>query len=132
LIASPTDDPVRWFATAKTLGFLDLAAELAQRSPVDIGTLLRAARDHLESTPGFAMQAAVAALRWMAAGQFYEITGGDVWDARRYALESAAATGQSDEIEAFLDELIGSAQTDAFVRKQLEAPYGARRPPSRN
>ena len=128
LIAATPEDPGRWFATAKTLGFLDLAAELAERSPVDIGTLLRAARDHLESDPSFARQASVAALRWMAAGQFYEITAGNVWDARRYALKSAAATGQSEVIAAFLDELIADAQADAFVRKQLAAPDGVRRP----
>jgi len=74
------------------------------------------------------MQASVAALRWMAAGQFYEITAGNVWDARRYALESAATIGQSQAIEAFHDELIADAQTDAFARKQLAAPYGVRRP----
>jgi hypothetical protein len=128
LITSTPEDRRRWFATAKTLGLLDLAAEPAKRSPLDIDTSLRAVRDHLTSDPSFAPQASVAALRWMAAGQFYENTAGNVWDARRYALESAAATGQSEAIEAFLDELITDAQADAFVGKQLAAPYGVRRP----
>jgi tetratricopeptide (TPR) repeat protein len=128
LIASTPEDEGRWFATAKTLGFLDLAAELANRGPVDIGTLLRAARDFQESNPRFALHAAVAALRWMAAGRFYEIKARDVWDARRFALEAAEATGQSDSILALLDELTASTATDAFVRQQLEAPYGLRRP----
>jgi hypothetical protein len=131
LIASTPDDAGRWFATAKTLGFLDLAAQLAEHSPVDIGTLLRAARDFQESNPRFALQAAVAALRWMAAGRFYELRAGDVWDARRYALETAEATGQSETVQAFLDQLTTSAGTDAFVRQQLGAPYGVRRPAPR-
>ena len=131
LIASTPDDEGRWFATAKTLGFLDLAAELAERSPVDIGTLLRAARDFQESNPRFALQAAVAALRWMAAGRFYELRAGDVWDARRYALETAEVTGQSETIQAFLDQLTASTNTDTFVRQQLEAPYCVRRPTQR-
>ena len=131
LIASTPDDAGRWFATAKTLGFLDLAAELAERSPVDIGTLLRAAREFQESNPRFALQAAVSALRWMAAGRFYELRAGDVWDARRFALETAEVTGQSTTVQAFLDELTTSANTDAFVRQQLEAPYGVRRPAPR-
>jgi len=130
LIASIPDDEGRWFATAKTLGFLDLAADLANRSPVDIGTLLRAARDFQESNPRFALHAAVAALRWMAAGRFYELRAGDVWDARRYALETAEATGQSETIQTFLDKLTTSADTETFVRQQLNAPYGVRRPPS--
>lgn len=131
LIGSTPDDPGRWFATAKSLGFLDLAAELANRSPVNIGTLLRAARDYLESDPTFALNAAIAALRWMAAGRFYEIKAGDVWDARRYALEAAEASGQLKKIQAFVRELTESAGTDVFVRQQLEAPYGLRQAPSR-
>ena len=130
LISATPDDAGRWFATAKTLGFLDLAAELAERSPVDIGTLLRAARDFQESNPRFALLAAVSALRWMAAGRFYEMRAGDVWDARRFALETAKATGQSQVSQAFLDRLTTSARTDAFVRQQLESPDGVRRPPS--
>jgi len=129
LIASTPDDEGRWFATAKTLGFLDLAAQLADRSPVDIGTLLRAARDFQESNPHFALHAAVAALRWMAAGRFYELRAGDVWDARRYALETAEATGQSETVQTFLNELTNSPNTDSFVLQQLKAPYGVRRPP---
>jgi hypothetical protein len=98
---------------------------------VDIGTLLRAARDFQDSNPRFALQAAVAALRWMAAGRFYELRAGDVWDARRFALETAEATGQSETIQGLLDELTTSADTDTFVRQQLEAPYGVRRPAPR-
>ncbi|WP_040855413.1 hypothetical protein [Thiorhodovibrio frisius] len=121
LIAATPSDPGRWFATAKTLGFLELAAELAERSPVDIGTLLRAARDYQDSNPSFASHAAMAALRWMAAGRFYELTASDVWEARRFALETAERTGESERIRAFLDELMASSQTDAFVRQQLQA-----------
>ena len=103
LIASTPEDAGLWFATAKTLGFLDLAAELAERSPVDIGTLLRAARDHQASNPLFALQAAVAALRWMAAGRFYELRAGDVWEARRFALDCAQAIGQTETIRTWLE-----------------------------
>jgi hypothetical protein len=66
----------------------------------------------------------------MAAGRFYELRAGDVWDARRFALETAEVTGQSEAIQALLKELTTSAETDAFVRQQLESPYGVRRPPS--
>jgi len=131
LIASTPDDAGRWFATAKTLGFLELAVELAERSPVNIATLLRAARDFEDSSPRFALRAAVAALRWMAAGRFYELRAGDVSDARRFVLKTAEATGQSETIQGLLDELTTSADTDTFVRQQLEAPHGVRRPAPR-
>ena len=119
LIATTPDDEGRWFATAKTLGFFDLAAELAHRSPVDIGTLLRAARDHLDRAPEFALDSATAALHWMARGRFYEIKAGDVWQARDYALQSAAAIGRLEPTRKLIDGLIDSDKTDAFVRKQL-------------
>ncbi len=119
LIASTPEDAGRWFATAKTLGFLDLAAELAERSPVDIGTLLHAARDHRASNPLFTLQAAVAALRWMAAGRFYELRAGDVWEARRFALDCAQAIGRTEAIRTWLEQLTTSTETDVFVREQL-------------
>jgi hypothetical protein len=78
LIASTPDEPGRWFATAKGLGFLDLAADLARRSQVNIGTLLRSARDHLDQPPEFALAAATAALHWMAKDQFYELKAWEV------------------------------------------------------
>jgi hypothetical protein len=56
-----------------------LSADLARRSPADIATLLRAARDHLEQAPEFALAAATAALNWMTKGQFYETKALDVW-----------------------------------------------------
>ncbi|WP_295459222.1 hypothetical protein [uncultured Thiodictyon sp.] len=120
LIASTPDDPGRWFATAKGLGFLDLAADLARRSPVDIGTLLRAARDHLEQAPEFALAAATAALHWMAKGQFYEIKALDVWQARNQALAAAAAVGRMEQTQALIAELIQDEATDPFVRKHLQ------------
>ena len=120
LIAATPNDPGRWFATAKGLGFLDLAADLARRSPVDIGTLLRAARDHLDQAPEFALAAATAALHWMAKGQFYEIKALDVWQARNQALAAAAAVGRLEQTQALIASLIQDEATDPFVRKHLQ------------
>jgi tetratricopeptide (TPR) repeat protein len=122
LIAATPDDPGRWFATAKDLRFLDLAADLARRSPVDIATLLRAARDHLDQAPAFALAAATAALDWMAKGQFYEIKALDVWQARNQALGAAAAVGHLDQTQALIAGLIQDDATDPFVRKHLQQP----------
>jgi hypothetical protein len=119
LIVSTPDDPGRWFATAKGLGFLDLAADLARRSPVDIATLLRAARDHLEQAPEFALAAATAALHWIARGRFYELTAEDVRQAMGYSLRAAEALNR---VEQTLDRIWAIAQdpgTDTSVREQL-------------
>ncbi|WP_295446407.1 hypothetical protein [uncultured Thiodictyon sp.] len=122
LIASTPDDPGRWFATAKALGFLDLAADLARRSAVDIGTLLRAARDHLGTHPAFALEAATAALHWMTNGQFYEIKAGDVWQAASVAVQAAALTGALEPTQALISRLAVHADTGPFVRKHRLAP----------
>ena len=125
LIAATPDDPGRWFATAKELRFLDLAADLARRSPVDIGTLLRAARDHLEQAPEFALAAATAALHWMAKGQFYELKAGDVWQTMGYALHAAEALDRVEQIRSLIQVMAQDPGTDTFVREQLNdrVPY---------
>lgn len=132
LIASTPDDEGRWFAAAKALGHFELATELAHRSPVDIGTLLRAARDHLETNPLFALESATAALNWMARGRFYDIKAVDVWQARRFALQAAESAGRLDSIQELIACLLESNETDAFVRTQLNQPYGVRKDPDRS
>ena len=124
LIASTPENAGRWFATAKTLGFLELAAELAQDSPVDIGTLLRAARDRLDSQLAFALDCATAALHWMAEGRFYEIKAGDVWRAQSHALLAAEAVGRLEPTWALIEGLIASDATHPFFRQHLSWPFG--------
>ncbi len=119
LIESTPFEPGKWFAAAKTLGFLDLAADLAHRSPVNIETLLRASRDFAETHAGFARAAATAALRWMSEGQFYEITDADVLRARKLALDAAEAEGSLEETKRYICGLAASEATDEFVRKHL-------------
>jgi tetratricopeptide (TPR) repeat protein len=119
LIAETPGEEGKWFATAKTLGLLDLALDLARRSPVDIGTLLRAARDHLDSEPAFALETATAALCWMAAGRFYELKVGDVWQAMGYALRAAEALDRVESTRGLIKGLAQDPNTDAFVREQL-------------
>jgi tetratricopeptide (TPR) repeat protein len=119
LITQTPGEEGKWFATAKDLGLLDLALDLARRSPVDIGTLLRAARDHLDSAPAFALETATTALGWMAAGHFYELKAGDVWQAMGYALRAAEALDRVEQTRGLIQALAKDPNTDAFVREQL-------------
>ena len=86
---------------------------------MDIGTLLRAARDHLDSEPVFALETATSALGWMAAGQFYELTAGDVWQAMGYALRAAEALDRVEATRGLIRALAQDPDTHAFVREQL-------------
>jgi hypothetical protein len=120
LVSSTPGEEGKWFATAKTLGLFDIAADLARCSPVDIATLNRAARDFLQSQPDFALKAALASLHWLCAGQFYEITGTDVYNALMFAYEASAKLGNQTETLQQISARAADPQTDDFVRQQIE------------
>lgn len=109
LIRSTPGEEGKWFATAKDLGFYDLAAELARRSPTAPQTLVRAARDFNESQPRFAMEVALAALNWMIAGYGFDLTASDVFTAYRLAL---AAAGKLDETAETIQRIQGLLRHD--------------------
>jgi hypothetical protein len=94
LIAASPGEEGRWFATARSLRFFNLAAEIAQRAPCDPRTLNRAAGERLVRDPGFALEVAVASLRWIAEGHGHVIDGADVFDAYDIAIEAARRLGQ--------------------------------------
>ncbi len=68
LVASQPGSEDKWFAAAKDAQLFDVAIELVLQSPTDPKTLIRAARDHAEKQPDFAVSSGVAALNWMARG----------------------------------------------------------------
>lgn len=110
----------KWFATAKHLQLYDFALHLANRSACEPKTLIRAAKDLLESEPAFAFGAGMAALRWLNEGWGYEVTTVDVTDAYKLTLEAAERAdvdNVSDQIRALLDQTKGAGNT--FVRKSL-------------
>jgi len=93
LVASSPGNEGKWFAAAKSAGLLREAVNLANRSPCDPRTLTRAAREMKDKEPHFALEAGIAALRWLIAGYGYEITGLDVLDPYKFALEAATNIG---------------------------------------
>ncbi len=119
LIRQSPGEEGKWFAAAKELGLYDLALQLVQDSPCDPKTLARAARDHTERDPEFAVGAALAALRWLTLGYGYEITALEVWTAYHAARKAAETLGQATEIQTMIRGLLASAQPDTFVRQVL-------------
>jgi len=111
----------KWFATAKDLGYLDLAADLAMIGPCDPLTLKRAAVDYAESTPSFSLKVAKAALYWMVRGQFYEITNLDIVSTLNLAWKVAASLGSTSELFAWLqDQVEKNPNGERFVLQELE------------
>ena len=62
----------KWFAAAKSAGFLDIAIECAKAHDVEPATLVRAARDFAAKKPSFAAQIALLAISHLIAGRGYE------------------------------------------------------------
>jgi hypothetical protein len=125
LIASTPGEEGKWFATAKTLKHYDLALALACRSPVDPKTLVRAARDHVDSRPAFALEIALCALYWMARGEGYELTGADVASARAHAAAAAQALGVGALVrERIAASVAGDGPAAKWVRQCLDFDAG--------
>jgi hypothetical protein len=107
LFASQPGQEGKWFAAAKDAGFFEVAIELANRSPSDPRTLIRAARGYVAERPEFALAAGMTALRGIAKGWGYDITGIEVLDA--YAAVMAAAGAAS------VDETVVKADVRALI-----------------
>ena len=125
LVATTPGDEGKWFATAKEVGLFDEAIRLASRAPCDPKTLTRAARDFVDARPEFAVEAGLAALRWLAQGYGYEVTGADVWDAYRHTMKAAEHAGRAAEVRDRIRMLVAS-ETDGgrFVTRILGRELG--------
>jgi len=91
LVARQPGQEGKRFAAAKDAGLFDLAIELANRSPADPKTLIRAARDFADERPTFAVAAGMAGLHYLAAGYGYDITSVDVQDGYAAVMKAAMA-----------------------------------------
>lgn len=125
LAASTPGEEGKWFAAARSAGLLDEAITLANRSPCDPKTLTRAARDLKAESPGFALEAGMAALRWLVAGYGYDISGRDVWDAYRHTVEAGAQAGcRQETVERIRRLVAGETFGERFVTRILGRELG--------
>lgn len=125
LVESTPFDEGKWFAAAKDAGLYDEALALASRTPCDPRTLTRAAREHAEEQPAFAVGAGLLALSWLAQGYGYEITSADVWEAYRSTLAAAERNGSGAEVKERVRRLVAAEGAgDRFVAKVLGRELG--------
>ncbi|MEQ9325285.1 MAG: hypothetical protein RIF41_39325 [Polyangiaceae bacterium] len=127
LVAHTPGEEGKWFAAAKSAKLFDEAIELANRTPCSPQTLTRAARDFEEKNPAFALEAGLAALRWLVEGYGYEITGADVYAAYSHTMKAAERAGVADETHARIRALV-SRETfgERFVTRILGGYLGLR------
>jgi hypothetical protein len=124
LVKATPGEEGKWFTAARDLGHYDLAIELARTSPCDPRTLARAARDCTPKEPAFAVEAGLAALRWLIQGYGYEITAADVRMAYSAAMKAAEALGRAAETKERIRQLIASAPRADFVVQVLRHQPG--------
>jgi len=128
LIAAHPGREGKWFAAAKDAGEYDLALKLTQTSPTDINTLLRAASDFKESRPKFALGAAMASLRWILAGQGYDVTAVHVLTAASIIEETSERLGQRELVFEQLQSLLDDYPHEQFVHNLLARTLKQARP----
>ena len=120
LVASTPGTEGKWFAAAKDAGLFALAAELANQSPTDPRTLTRAARDFAVDQPQFAIHAALSALRWIARGHGYDITGADILDTAHALQQASTQVGVDQQpLSALLAPILAEAPPRHLLHQVL-------------
>lgn len=92
----------KWFATAKTAGYFDIALDCAADHEVAPATLIRAARDFAQKDPAFAADVALHGIEHLVAGRGFEASPLDIDDAVSHLM---TATRQNDRPAWALDNL---------------------------
>jgi len=118
-------DEGKWFAAAKDAGLFDQALALARLTPCDPKTLARAARDHVDDQPVFAVNAGLLSLHWLFLGYGYEITSADVWTAYSSTMKAAEQAGYVVEATDAIRQMAAAVQGGAdFVSRVLGRELG--------
>jgi len=118
------DSQGKWFAAAKSVEEFELAISWARQSPTDPRTLSRAARDYALKQPKFALECALAALKWVSEGYGYEITAQDVIEAYRCLLNAGEAAGLEEELlKDKVQELFVRSTVNGQAVLKILSPY---------
>ena len=96
----------KWFAAAKSAGFLDVALDCARLGTTEPATLLRAARDFVESEPRFSAQIARQAISDLLAGKGHEPTTLDLSQACDHFFAASARCGDEESAEDTLRRVL--------------------------
>jgi hypothetical protein len=75
--------------------------------------------------PAFAVEAGLAALRWLAEGHGYEITSADAWAAYTETMNAAGKAGRAEAARARIRTLVANeTYGERFVSRTLGRPPG--------
>ena len=113
----------KWFAAAKSAGFLDVALDCARLGATEPATLLRAACDFVESEPRFSAQIALQAVSDLLAGKGYEPTTLDLSRGCDYFFAASARCGDAPSAEDTLRRLLHEVEAGGSDPTMCEAMH---------
>ena len=96
----------KWFATANKLKLFDLALEIIKDDSVEPKTLNRAALSNVNNNPSYALEVALASLKWMVRGYGYEVSNLDVRNCISTIKQSAELTNTWGDVKVHIREII--------------------------
>jgi len=105
-LADWSGEPGKWFAAAKSGGYLDLALTFAEVGRTEPRTLSRASRDFLNSEPLFAFRVGRLAVERILASDGYEITALDLLGACDHFLAAASHLGVTAAAKQELSQIV--------------------------
>lgn len=114
LVSTTPGEEGKWFAAAKDAGFLEMAINLASRSPTDHRTLIRAAKDFSATHSAFAADCGFLALHWISEDRAYDPTNTDVLDAY-----DAMLLGTNDEMRSKVRQMVEQSRNARWLRDAL-------------
>ncbi|KFI25386.1 hypothetical protein CDV52_19995 [Haematobacter missouriensis] len=111
----------KWFAAAKTAGYLDIALDCAQDSEAAPATLTRAARDFAVKEPAFATSVALCAIRHLIAGRGYDAGPHDIDEATEHLIAASRRVGSMDLVHEELRRIVeGGRNADPLAMRLRE------------
>lgn len=111
----------KWFATAKTAGFLDIALDCAADTSVEPATLIRAARDFVTIDPTFSVNVALHAIAHLLSGRGYEAVPSDLYAVASHLLIASTKLDQVGWALQALRRLEAQQLADGPMLRQLFA-----------
>jgi hypothetical protein len=115
----------KWFAAAKTAGYLDIALECAADWEAAPATLIRAARDFAVKNPAFAAQVALHAGIHLQAGRGYEASPLDVDVAIDHLMTASRRIGRTEWAVEQVRRLADRDNSDDLMTRRIRQKLAA-------
>jgi hypothetical protein len=109
----------KWFAAAKTAGYLDIALDCASDPEAAPATLIRTARDFASKDPAFAAQVALHAIAHLLAGRGSDATPLDIDEALNHLMAASRQIDRTAWVTAELCRMADMHAGDDLMARRL-------------